>query len=806
MKRVAFLSCMFLALFSTSRASLHYNYSFPSDTLVTFTGRVLGPDNRPLENVSVLLQTQDSVISAATISDADGVFSLAAEKSKVKRIEFRQVGYSSTFLLINHTQTNIALGDVVLKDRVQELNEVVVVSRRPFLERRIDRTVVNVADHVRQIGGNATDAIKLAPGVKTTNGSISIAGKGTVLVMLNEKIIQLSGSELSQFLSTIPSESIQSIEVLTNPPAKYDASGNTGYINVVLKKSYMQGYSGTVSASLGKAIAAYGNFSGNFNYNTDRLKINISPSYGFNGFTTTSDQRIYFPELSWLQQDRTENKNRNVGVNFNSSYELSKKTVLEVLYNYSRSPNSGDGFNNSRFVAPLTLAADSLQETATKFGSTTQSHIIDISTTTKLDTNGAKLTIDANYFRRQQPSFRNFQTMASGPEQPIPTVFNEVNSTNAQYIDVYTTSADAVLPLGKWEFSSGGKAVFISSLNDAKYISSNALIESQNSLFDYSERTQALYANLKKTGTQLSMQLGLRGEYTQARGYSQSLDQENKYKIFQLFPTVFTSYKPGKDHHFSLTYGRRISRPGYGWVNPFRLYSSINSYQEGNPYLKPYYSHNFEFMHIFKDVLTTSAYYSTTKNKFDQLTIQEETDQGFIQGTVNRNFLGDKSFGITESYFFDKISWLESTTEVQLYYKKVTSTDPLTPREIKGTSAYLSTDNTISFNKKKTLKANISFWYQFPEVSGVDRVKRYYSLDLGLSGTIYKDRLSFGLNFSDVFKTANPSWTSLINNVPQYYYQYYDSRRFRVSLVFKFSRGKNSDNKKTKRNDEWNRA
>lgn len=812
-KRIICVGCLLLIFFNSSFAGFReiifgrgIEFLKQADTVVVLTGRVYGIDQQPLDNVTVLLRGRDASILATNVSDSMGNFSVSATRHKIYGIELTRVGYGNFFKTLDSLKEPLSLGIIVLNKKVNELEEILIVGKKPFIERKMDRTIVNIENHIRQIGGNANDALKLAPGIKVANGSISLAGKGTIIVMINEKIIQLSGVELSQFLSTIPSEGIQSIEVLTNPPAKYDASGNTGYINIVLKKSRLQGYNGSISTSIGEATSAYGNFSGNFNFNTERLRLNVSPSFGFNGFTSSSDQRIRFSDLHWNQNVQTENENRSIGLNFNSIYDLSKRTSVEVLYNYSRSPNTGNSINNSEFVSSGSFLADSTQKTTTKFGSTTQSHIVDISTTTKLDSSGGKFSFDVNYFSRKQPSFRNFETSSSRSQNRPSSIFDRVTSENRRNIEVYTASADIVIPLKKFELSSGVKIIFIKSFNDARYSAISPLIEAQNSLFDYSENTESLYINLKRTGPELSLQVGLRGEYTHARGYLHNLNQENKYHIFQLFPTIFANYKHDGNNTFTATYGKRISRPGYSWVNPFRLYSSINSFQEGNPYLEPYYSHNFEFIHVYKDFLTTSMYYSATKNKFDQITIQERNDRGLFQGTVNRNFLSEKSLGITESFSFNQVSWFESTTEVHFYYNKIMSTDPVTPREIDGITAYLSTDNSVSFNDKKTFMANIAFWFQFPEVSGVDKVRRYYSFDLGVSGKIYKNRLSFAVNFTDIFKTGNASWTSLINNVPQYYYQYYDTRRFRVSLVYKFRHGKDKENKRTKRSDEWNRA
>lgn len=812
---IALLNTLLLTFFgpalSTHAASNHKvntkkNNLFLKDSTCIISGLIMDEDRIPIPYASVILQRKDSAIVASDISSANGTFTISNIPPGNYQLRIAMMGYADCFRDLANLNSSLDSGKIVLIQKLKKLEEVTVTGKKPFVERKLDRTVVNISGHVRQIGGNANDALKIAPGVRSVNGTISIVGKGSVLVMINEKLIQLSGKDLSEFLNTIPSENIERLEVLTNPPAKYEASGNTGYINIVLKEIKVEGYNGTLSTSLGKATCGFGNLAGNFNISTEKVKMNFSPSYGFSRFTSWSEQKIYFPETLWNEYNRTKNTDESLGLNYTLKYELSKSTAIDFLYNYSRSPNDAQSHGESKFLSMATGNSDSLLQTGALSGSTTHNHILDISSVTHLDTSGMKLMLDFNYFKRTQPSYRDFQTSSLDSKGKLSSVYDTVNSGNYQRIRVYTASADFIVPIKKYSFSAGTKLSFINSFNDSKYSALNKFIDAQKSIFDYRENTQALYLNLSTTGIKWSYQVGLRGEYTQVNGHSISLNKVNNYTVSQLFPTVFVNYKSSEDHVFSLTYGRRISRPGYSWVNPFRFYNSINSFYEGNPYLTPYYSNNFELVYVFKDMLTTSAYFNSSSNKFDQITIQENRFNGLFQGTVNRNFLNEKSVGISESFSYNKLSRLESTNQATLYHNRVTSTNPLTPRELSGTSAYLSTDNNISLNKKGTFKINLAFWYQFPEVSGVDKVKSYYSLDAGTSMKVFKEKLSLAFNFSDLLKTANPAWDSFINGVPQNYYQYYDTRRFRLAIIYKFIHGKDRENSKKKGNDEWNRA
>jgi hypothetical protein len=348
-----------------------------------------------------------------------------------------------------------------------------------------------------------------------------------------------------------------------------------------------------------------------------------------------------------------------------------------------------------------------------------------------------------------------------------------------------------VLLPNKWiDLSFGGKHTFIQNDNNTGYYNVSAgkayYDSSRSNRFNYSERTQAVYVSANKHWKKFEWQMGLRGEFTQTRGFSQTYGQANDNSYFKLFPTLYLLYKQSEEHAYAFSYGRRINRPGYARLNPFRWYASPFTYSEGNPFLQPAYSNNFEVKYDYKDWLSSQLYLNILSNGFDQIGIPDPATK--VTAIIQRNFLRGYNYGLIESVNLTPADWLESYNQVQVYHNLTVSSDPNTSSRISGWSAYLSTDNNIRCNKQGTWRANISCWYQFPEVDGVDRVGAYYSLDIGTSVMLFRKRFTVGLQATDILKTNKVVIHSWTNGMQQVYDSYPGNRTARLSLAYKFGK------------------
>jgi len=408
-----------------------------------------------------------------------------------------------------------------------------------------------------------------------------------------------------------------------------------------------------------------------------------------------------------------------------------------------------------------------------------------------LDSLGKKISFDVDYFSLKDKNTRNYNGN-SWDKNDIPQSYFAAINNNNQDITNYSGKIDAELPLEWAKLSFGGKISQSRTHNNVVFYDNSSgtpiIDEKQTNEFDFTENTQALYFSAnKKLGEKWEANVGLRAENTQTKGYSRNLDQENKNTYFQLFPTAYLAYTPNDNHSFNMTYSRRINRPNYNQLNPFRIYDNPYSYVEGNPFLKPSYTSNFEFIYTF-DNLESKIYYSYEKNGFEQLGILDNDTK--ITRYFVLNFLKTYNIGLTENISFNPVKFWTTTNSFDINYTKSTSDTPITVGSLNGWNTYLSTDNEFSLNSKKTLSFNVGYWISLPGVNGVDKVGTNQSLYAGLKFLMLDKNLQLSIIANDILKTQKPVYTSYSNGIKTMYRNYYDTQFFTLSLSYKFGNQK----------------
>jgi outer membrane receptor protein involved in Fe transport len=425
-----------------------------------------------------------------------------------------------------------------------------------------------------------------------------------------------------------------------------------------------------------------------------------------------------------------------------------------------------------------------------------------------LDSTGKQLLINGDWFTYQDDRLRNFNnnTYLTHGEINAPS-FAEYLSASAQQMNIYTLKADVDLPYKYFKVSIGGKLSFIHNQSDVafyqklagEYLADN----SQINHFDYTENTQALYGTLNKTRNKWTFQLGLRGEYTQTSGISQNNKQQNSY--VQLFPTAFATYQLDQKNLFSFSYGRRINRPNYKKLNPFRWYSNQYAYMEGNPFLKPSYSTNLELSHTYASMLSTSLSFSQRTDGYSDINFTETSST--LQVLRPENFIKSTSYQYSNSLALSPQAWWQSNTQLSIFYLKSKSSLTQTAALLEGTGAYFSTSNQFYLNTGKTIAADLSFWYQFKGIDGIQQLERQYNVDLGLKVMLLRKKLQIALNQNDLFKTNRYRYSSTINGITQQYDNYYDARQMKLSLRYTFGNDRiKGSSRKTGNEEERKRS
>ncbi|WP_189603588.1 outer membrane beta-barrel protein [Salinimicrobium marinum] len=767
----------------------------------SISGKVMDvTENSAIPFANVILTREDNQSTTGTTTDENGFF-IVKVISGTYNLTISFIGYKSIAKTVS-VEEDVNLGTIILQESAQSLNEIVLKSEKRLIERKIDRLVFNVDKSIASTGGNGLDVLKITPRVQVQNGSFEILGKGATQVMINDRISPLQGDELASFLSGISASDIQKIEVITNPPAKYEATGNGGLINIILKKGVQDSWRNSTILSYNQNQYSFASISNNFFYNKDKISFSGSLNATKGGVENLEGLLIDYPTNNWdIAVDSELGKDQLSG-RFLMDYAISEKITMGLQYlgNTSK-PNITGTTTSSIFDND-----NNLERTLVNQGDNdvdNNNHSLNFHAITQLDTLGKSISFDADYFIFNSENSRDFITEQfnnSGTSQGINSA--ALNIAN-QEIENFSSKIDVEFPGKKINLSYGIKASFTRTKSDALYydkLSGYEILDPQRSNeFDYQEDVLAGYISGNATlSRNLNVQFGLRLEDTRTKGINAEVSEETVNKYLKLFPTIYFSYTNNDDNDFSLSYGRRINRPNFRNLNPFRFYINASSYSVGNPFLQPSFSDNLEFNHLYKRKLNSSIFLSIITDGSGTVFTSDAENQ--TQIITRENYFKQYNYGITESYSFNNIKWFKSDNSINLlgYYTKFTKSFGAEPKN--GVQFYLTSNNTFSLSDKTRLQLNS--YYSSQHNRGLFSVGEMFDLSLGLQHS-FSGSLQLSILLSDVFNTASlNNYVSTVNGIEQIYRQNESSRNLRVSLSYDFGNKKVNVKNRNFGNDE----
>jgi len=766
-------------------------------------GAFINQANEPIEYAEVLLLAVDSSLVAQALGDEKGVFQLTIQRGNYLLIarNFSQVIFSKKISV----NKNIDFG-IIKVSNVQKLEEVTVRAVKPLTERKIDRLVYNVSNSIAASGGDALDALRAAPGVKVQSGSIAMVGKSGLSVMVNGRRLNLSDEDLVNFLRTIKSDDINSIEVITNPPAKYQAEGNSGIVNIQLKTSLPDSWNALIQTSYRQNTYATTGFGGTFNYQKNKLSLFLSLTHLEGASAPLETNTIFYANQLWDERNNRKDYNVSLGARFGIDYQFSPNTSMGVAYIGTGSrPNIAEQ-HVTTLTNNNTERLDSSIRTTANTNRIRKYHALNYHFIHQFGKKGPKLSIDADYFKYVNENDRQFTTqsfLADGVSNPLSSF--AANNVGEQEINNYSFNLDLEYPT-KWaNLNFGGRVASTQTNNDVQFFnltSGEAVFDpGQSNIFEYEENTQALYFSANKSlGSKWEAQVGLRVENTNTRGNSLTLNQVNIISYTEFFPTAYLNYNASEDHVFSLNYGRRINRPPFYRLNPFRWYANVYSFSEGNPLLLPSFAHNLEFSYTYSSNWISSVYFSRTANGFDEVTILDATQQ--IQQVRPLNFLTTQMFGIYEYISFLPFKWLKTELNVDIYYSRAESEIPITLQLLDGWNGEFSWSNDIRLNNAKTIYLNLTYNYTTAGVDNLATNTAFSRLDASLKILLLNKNLQLNIRGNDLFRTDRARYVIFSNEVRNTYQNYYDDQSFRITLSYRLGNRKIRRNSRDAKNTE----
>jgi hypothetical protein len=651
------------------------------------------------------------------------------------------------------------------------------------------------------------EALKFAPKIDPTSDGIRMIGKSSLAVMVNDRLLNLDGQSLDSYLKSLRSENIERIEIVTNPPARFDASGNSGMINIILKKNTDVGFDGSVTGTYvqrsypGIMPSAY------LKYSTDKLLVSMNLYATSEGKRNEASNEFIYPTLRRKGETRTKQEIDGFSGGLNVEYKFNENHKAGVILNGDIWKLQDELQNNTIFQGIGSQQIDSTliapSNNTNRYDYLSVSAYYDI----KLDTIGSMLQFNYNNLNKNNEDDRNlFLSAYEGDQANLIRNNSAINLSDSDF-QVNSLNVDVTLPIKDAKLGFGGKLTFLQNNSDIQYFdttSGTAILDpNQSNIFEYDEEVYALYTSFQKPlGEKVYLIMGLRYEYAQTRGNSLTTGEVNENTFSNLFPSISLSYDPSDKHSFSIGYSKRIDRPGFFDINPFRTYSDFFFFSEGNPRLVPSITHNIDVSYIFNNRLEISMYYSRLNDAVDFLTLTTADENAVVSRP--ENFYDQSTFGLDIYYNWSPTSWFSTNNGFSAYYNSSESNIPdVTLANLSGYGYFVSTRNTFTINKERgnTLYAN--FFQNFPQTTGFLRTFNVANLELGGKFTFYDKRLTLNTYVSDIFRQNRSRNREIYQDYRFNSQMYNDIRRFNLALTYTFGNNKSkSSNRKIDDSDK----
>lgn len=771
---------------------------------IRLTGLAADSAGNVIPAVTVILQkAADSSTYKMTSTDQLGQYVFEDLVPGKYLLAFTATGYSPARVSLPALTSAYNVGTIRLSRSADVLAGVTVTARKPLVELRPDKTVVNVDAAVTNVGATALEVLEKSPGVTVDrNGSISLKGKANVLILMDGKQTYLGSAELASFLSGLSASQLEQIEIMTNPSAKYDAAGSTGIINIKTKKNKVKGFNGSLNLSYGQGTYYKNNNGLQLNYRNGNYNLHLSYSTNINqSFTDIYAYRWYYKEDNKTVTNHFEQPtslrspvvahNLRTGID----YYVGKKTTLGLTVSGLHSNRStkgysyGEWFNQNNETDSLITTTSDNKSVWTNLGANVYGR--------HSFAGGQELAADFDYLSYDIDNLQNYKNVLTGNDPYTDGLRGDLPSK----LHIFSGKVDYNQNIGKHtKIETGWKTSYVKTDNLARY----ELLNSGNwkpdydktNHFLYDETIHALYANAQHEMGKWNVQAGLRYEHTAydatQLGNIMRKDSSFSRQYGSFFPTGFASYQVDSAHTFSVSAGRRIDRPAFSKLNPFVFVINKYTYQTGNPYFQPQFTWNFEFSHMFKQALMTTLSYSVTNDYFSQIFFSDTN--GLIIYTEG-NLGKAENYGLSVSSQLTLAPWWSLSAQANLNHKKINGV-VVKALSAKITQLYLNINNQFRFGKG--WNGELSGFYMTKAQNDLQEVlDPTGQLSAGVSKQILKNKGTLKFSVRDILYTqVMAGWTDFQQS-REYFKLTRDTRVATLSFTWRFGKPIKGSNRKT---------
>lgn len=795
MSKLILITAAFLLLF-TVKLTAQNGFSI--------NGKIINEQSKPLSSIQITLtNANDNSIAKIEITDNDGKFIIQNLKEgnyKVIVDDMEYSPYQSEAIILNAANPNVNLAPISLTFKLAtNLNEVIITKKKPFIENKIDRTVVNVDAFITAAGGDAMDILEKSPGISVNqDGTITFKGKSGVQVFIDDKPTYLSGAELEAYLKSLPASTLDKIELMTNPPAKYDAAGGAGIINIVSKRSKARGFNANLTSRFSQGKRSGHRQGMNFNYMENKIRVFGSVGYAqqnpvndlfiFRKFKDNNgNTNSLFYQNSFIES-KVKSTNARIGMDY---YASDKTTIGFGVSSILRSSNPYSDVNSdvtdANSVLDSSIVANNRQRQEFKNGG------INLNLRHELDSLGQKITFDADYLKYDTSSEQVFKNYIYQPDNSLSSQ-DELRGSLPSNINIYAFKSDYTLPFKNGStFESGYKVSYTQTDNIADYrdVINGEEVPNYNTSnhFKYDEIINAAYVNFNTNYKRFGIQTGLRVENTESRSHQlgniEQAASKFKKNYTNLFPTIYIQYKLDSigNNQLVVNYGRRINRPYFQDLNPFISPLDKFTFYSGNPFLNPSFANNYELSYRYKGMLSTTLSYGSSKDDINE-TI--EINDGIYYSRPG-NIGKSEFFSLNANLQLPFTRWWSANAYSEVTHTRFKSKLYTEDLNTSGTFWYFSMNNSFKFNNGWS--AELSGTYQTDMVSSQFVLLSRSNINIGVQKKLLQDKATIKLTANDIFySNMNNGIIKSLQNTEANWTNKYDSRF--IALTFTYSFGK----------------
>ena len=704
---------------------------------------------------ALLRRLPDSTLVTGVVTDSLGTFSLTASAGTYL-LELRALGYQGQYKTITLPATGLDLGELLLSEETQQLRGVEVRGRRPIITRQADRLVFD-AQQISAGAQNALDVLKRTPGLNVTDDGISIIGRGKAIILINDKRVRLSGEALTGLLRSYSQSDIAEVQVLTTPPAKYEAEGNAGVLNIVMKKAQNDYFGGSISAnaSLYKGRISP-SLSTGLNYKQGRVSASLnldghlsSIVGNFDTYRTAPSTQLYSASTSLFDY-----KGRGVNIRGGLDYTINPELTVGFTATYAPSRKQTDRTNETRNYTIRPDGSHDLQlrlpgaASEKDHGAYTALNLHLEKTFAKAP--GRKISWDADYVGSRTSSDDRFAStgyLADG--SPVAGSDFSYKGHKGQQVHSYLTNVDVTLPLGQTILAFGAKGTWSRTDNSNEYFAHTDLgARTDAILFD--EHVYALYTDITHPlSAKWNLRGGLRMEYTHTAGKVKGQPDLKTRDYVNLFPTLYLGFTPSERHALSFEGTIRLDRPHFSLLSPYPQYENQYSTISGKEDLRPTKQGSLSFGYTFDGSLNFQAFANYSWDGITALALLDPHTSAvrYLFDNAETKY----NVGLQNSYFFHSFSFLQCYISHQIGY--TTSSVAYNGHPLnadKGLSYSASLNGTLFFNHTKTFSGNFYLNYRTPEISGAGRTSSQVYSSVSLNYSLLNEHLRLQMGITNI--------------------------------------------------------